>query len=672
MRITQIKNGQYNRNLSFQRKLREDEKASYQKDMETAFNVAGVKERVAITHGSVFPALGRNTFIGSPYGEAAKKYIEFLKLNGFNGNQLGPNGGLSENNISPYNTSALNENRLFLDLEALTTPKYGSILSQEIFNAITIPIKNNEKNYTFTNFEEAEITYGTAVRESFKTFRKNLVKNQPEAIKLNNEFQEFLQRKGKQTEEEGIFKVLATLNGTEDIDKWKEQDDANLMKLIRKGNSAAIKKYNSIAKLYGSYVKEYQFEQFLLNKQIKENKEFRDNIGFKYYSDFLVGCSSMDRWRYKEAFLDGYSIGAREGGNTPHQTWGVPVLNPRMLFKSDTEYNIGAMFLQEKIDHALEYCENTRIDHVQGLVEPFIYEEASVKYKVVNNEKIQDKEVFSGDFMSEMKDKEGNMLDDYASYRRILSNIILKRLEKHGLQSHDPVWEDICCNPPVFDKIYRKDLQLPKLVSMDWAKPEEDNSKYWYLIGSHDSIPAMNMLKDNDARRYNSGWDAMHLAGYLHQDPVRSQEREDFCKKIAGNVNGRDKVGEELKKADRDLVTAKFAELFTKEKIQVSFADILGINDKNIVYNIGGSDNQINWKERISADFIDKYYENLSSDNPTALNMPEILKIAVRAKMDMEIVRSSNPDETRARLYEENKQLLENLDHWTNVLKEKE
>ena len=207
---------------------------------------------------------------------------------------------------------------------------------------------------------------------------------------------------------------------------------------------------------------------------------------------------------------------------------------------------------------------------------------------------------------------------------------------------------------------------------MDWVKPEEDNSKHWYLIGSHDSVPVMNMLKDNDSRRYHSGWDAMHLAGYLHQDPTRSSEREEFCKKISSNIDGRDKVGKELRKADRELVTAKFAELFTKEKIQISFADIFGITDKNVVYNIGGSDNNINWKERLSPDFIDKYYKNLSSDNPTALNIPEALAIAVRAKIDMQVVNSKNPDETRENLHAKYDDLLKNLDHWTSVLKEKE
>ena len=76
--------------------------------------------------------------------------------------------------------------------------------------------------------------------------------------------------------------------------------------------------------------------------------------------------------------------------------------------------------------------------------------------------------------------------------------------------------------------------------------------------------------------------------------------------------------------------------------------------------------------ERIAPDFIDKYYENLSSDNPTALNIPEVLKIAVRAKLDMTIANSSNPDETRRELNEKYKPLLDKLEYYEKMLKEKE
>lgn len=676
MQITPIQNKIYNNNLAFGRRLRRDEEADYQKTVESGFEASGVKQRIAITHGSVFPAVGRDAFIGSPYGEGAKEYIKFLKLNGFNGNQLGPNGVLYNGEISPYNASALNENPLFIDLHMLTTNAYGKILSQETYQKITETINNNDKNYTFADQIEAKLTYYVGLTESYKNFKTNLSKGQPDAIKLNKEFDEFKETKGKQTEEEGLYRLLTTFHKEEDYTKWTDKLDQNLMTEIRNGNPDAKKRYNLLTKKYNKAIEQYQFEQFLVTKQIKENKEYRKDLGFQYFSDLLIGCSKMDAWRYKEAFLDGYAIGSFEHGDTPYQTWGVPVLNPRMLFIGEKGLNIGGKFLEEKINHALENCENMRIDHALGLVDPFVYEEKTVKYDE-NGKQI--KSEVHGNFMSQITDEEGNKLDDYYNYPRILTRLVLKEIGKkkniegQPLNKTDVVWENICCDPDMFKKIYYEEQKLPKLIQLDGNKGAgaDDAKENWFLIGSHDSIPVMNMFKASYARGHEA-WDPVHLAGYLFQDPAKSEEKEQFMKEISDMVDGVEKTGSELEKADKARIKAKFAELFTKEKIQVSFADILGINDKNVVYNKGGESNKVFWRERISSDFIDKYYENLSSDNPTALNIPEVLNLAVQAKINMQVSRSQNKDETRAKLNEEYKPLLEKLEHYAQVLKEKE
>lgn len=683
MQITKIQNGTSVNRLSFERRLRKDEEAEYQKTMEAGFKAAGSEQRIAITHGSVFPALGRDSFIGSPYGEGAKEYIKFLKLNGFTGNQLGPNGVLYDNEISPYNASALNENQLFIDLKPLTTPAYGKILSNETYEKITDALIPTDKNYSFADQLEAKMTYYLGLSESYKNFKTNLAKGQPEAIKLNSEFKEFKEQKGRQTEEEGMYRVLATLNRSEDFTTWKNVSDQNLMADIREGSEDAELRYESLLKKYKKPIEQYQFEQFLVSKQIQENKEFRDKIGFKYFSDFLIGCSKMDVWRYKEAFLEGYAIGAYENDpKTPHQTWQIPVLDPRKLFKGEDDLNIGGQFLKEKLEHALENCENMRIDHALGLIDPFVYEEKTVKK---DEDGRQIKEEIHGDFMSNLRDENGEKLDDYYNYPRILRKLVLPVLQEHGLDKTDPVWENICCEPGLFKQIYYNDEKLPRLIQLEYTKDEFAGNSHWYLVGSHDSIPAMNMLKGDDGwRRNNPAWDAMYLAGYLNQDPERLEENIKFCRAIAGEVDGIEKTGKELEKADRALVNAKFAELFTKGKIQVSFADILGITDNNIVYNIGGSNNKVNWRERIAPDFLEKYYENLSSDNPTALNIPEILKTAVQARIDMNVVGFANSipkedpnkenmiNQKREELNKEFGPLLDKLEHFANVLKEKE
>ena len=123
MRVLQINNDQ----ISFRRRPTKEEEKGLQTTIDKTYKALGTKDRVVITHGSCFPALGRDSHIGSPYGNAAKEYTKFLILYGFNGNQLGPGGELEvingEIKPSPYNSSAFAKNKLFIDLEELTKDK---------------------------------------------------------------------------------------------------------------------------------------------------------------------------------------------------------------------------------------------------------------------------------------------------------------------------------------------------------------------------------------------------------------------------------------------------------------------------------------------------------------------------------------------------------------------
>ena len=215
------------------------------------------------------------------------------------------------------------------------------------------------------------------------------------------------------------------------------------------------------------------------------------------------------------------------------------------------------------------------------------------------------------------------------------------------------MWEDICSYPDRFKAIYSK-LELPKISFLDWEKAEDavkTNPDNWFILGNHDNIPVMNYLQRKDGEGYEytknmTAWNPLYLAGYLHQNEKRADERNAYCDKIAND--------------DRELVFAKFAELMTTPKFQISFDDLLGITDA--IYNIPGSARENNWKERIPSDFLDRYYENLSSDNPTALNIPELLKTALQAKIDM----SENSEE----LYKKYQPVIDKLEHYAEVLKE--
>jgi len=661
-----------NNKVSFERRPKKSEEQGLSQTIKEAYKVMGTENRVVITHGSCFPAIEYDSFIGSPYGNDAKEYLKFLMLYGFNANQLGPGGELVADNTtvysSPYSSSAFAQNRFFIDLKKLTKDEYANILSEKTFKNLTIIPKPSVKDYSQTDFNEARAIYDEALFESYKNFKIMLSKGKPEAIKLNKEFEQFSVKHNSRLINEGIFKVLSEYYGTDDFEKWDSELDKDLIRKTKNGNIDAIERYSNILKYSKNKIEQYKFEQFLLAKQIKENQQWRQENNFKYFSDLLVGCSKMDYWRCRDAFLDGYQLGVPQGDDRNPQIWHLPVLNPRKLFTADGLGSAG-QFLKDKLEYALEYNENIRIDHAMGLIEPYIIDNSTLVLDEYGNPTNNPhKNPVVGKYMSKMRTDSGEILDDYRNYScdylhkdgsvtyhsNVMNKIVIPVLKEHGINPKDAVWEDVCSQPQAFVGVFYDDLKLPGLTQTEWSRVEDSPVRNWFMVGSHDSIPAHQMIK-RDWTKNNDAWNPLYLAGYLHQDNFRAEERDNFCKKIAHN--------------DEELVKAKFAELFTTKNFQITFSDLLGITDT--VYNQAGTRNSTNWKERIPSNFLDKYYENLSSDNPTAINVPEVLKIALQAKIDMQIAKSSDKTETRKILNNKYKSLLDDLETYSQILKEK-
>lgn len=662
----------------FQRKLRENEKSEYRNDtLQKSFDFLGIKELAMIMHGSCFPVTNTDFGVGSPFSKAAESVIGMEMLHGFNNNQLGPNGKISKANVSPYKSSVWQKNELFIDLNELKKDKYANILSDEmtdgLLDKLAIKYPNNGKNYAYSKYYDAFENYNKAISTAYTNLIKKTVQKDPNATKLNNEFAEYKTTNKNRLVKQGLFQVLRKTYGTGEFRKWENLLDRNLLSRLNNKEPEAIERYKYLSEKYKKDINVYCFEQFIADKQIEENKEFRKKHNFKYINDLLVGFSNSDEWINQEAFLPNWKMGCPNGGQYGPQLWNVPVLNPNKLFNDDGSLGIAGKVLSDKINTALEDCENVRIDHALGLIDPYIYDERTVE--VVDN-KLTNK--FRGGNISHLGlDKEGH-------YKNIIEKIILPAMEKYGVKPENAVWEDLSNNDYTwFNEVYHDKHHLPGLTQLEFNRSEGKSRKNWALLGSHDSQPALKLLNENDWARNHNAWDAEYLAGFLHWDgKKRGAERDAFCQKISAN--------------NLERVKAKFAELFmNSEKIQVSFADFFGL-DK--VYNYGGKTVDSNWKLRLSKDFEDQYYKNLSSDNPTALNLPEILTTAVKAHMDRKYIEYLNKkkdeikqyegdhdkymnllqgvekdaDNYRTNLKSQMQPLLERLDKFTNILKEKE
>lgn len=628
----------------FGRKLRKDEEQDYRENaLQPAFDYLGTEEVAMIVHGTSYPEKAQDLGVGSPYGKAAAKFIPFEILHGFNSNQLGPIGVIRDaQHISPYKSTVSTRNYLFTDLNDLTTDKYANVLSQSDIDSMIDYTDDNGKDYAYSDFPEAFSNYKYLTKIANKNFIQKLANNDPMAQKLNEEFVQFKKEKGVDIYQDALFDVLTNEYKTMDFNKWSELDK-NLIQELKNQNPKAIDRYKKITTRSKDDFETYIFGQFILDKQIKENTKLRKDLNFKYISDLLVGFSKSDEWSHQDLFLKNWRMGCPNGGEYGPQLWNIPVLDPKKLFNDDGSLGDAGLYMKKKLDASLDNFENVRIDHVLGLIDPYIYDKNSVNGNDFSH--------FRANNISYMPD-----IDPDGSYKKVLNKIILPTLAEHGIDKDYPVWEDLCTDTQTFNEIYHEKNHLPGITQLEYMRAENSQDDGdWGLVGSHDSDPATKMIKKDWVKDHDA-WNIFYLAGFLNSNPKRAKYRDSFCKQIAEN--------------DSDRIKAKFAELFlTCKKIQISFADFFGI-DKT--YNEGGKENDTNWKLRLNKDYEDSYYKNLSSERPTALNMPEILKIAVQAKADMNALKEAQrtgkePQENNS---PEVENILNNLDKYEKILKE--
>ena len=650
---------------SFERRLRPNEEKDYSENaIGAALDYLGVQSVAMILHGSCNPVAKNDLGIGSPCNEKAKEIIKFEKLHGFNANQLGPMGEVTRGDISPYSASVFALNRMFIDPNELTTDRYANILSKKDLKTFSVDYSEEKEPYTYSRFFDSFESYDRIIKTSYNNFKSKVRANDPKAMTLLAEYNNFKTKKGQKAVQAALFEVLSNTYGTRDVSVWESEIDRNLPEMMRDRIPQAISRYRQIMERSADDINSYVFGQFLINKQMKENKDFRDSIGFEYINDNLVGNDRSEEWMYPDAFLKGWRLGCPDGGKYGPQLWDIPVIDPKKLFNSDGTLGPAGKFLKDKLESALEYCENIRIDHAIGLVDPYVYDKNSV---VIVHDRLADG--FRGGNISNLWD-----LDPEHNYQKVLEKIVLPVLEAHNITPEKAVWEDLGNQTDTFRNIYFNQLHIPGMTQLYWSRGELAPRRNWALMGSHDEESAISYIKHDWLRNSwdngDSAWHVDYLAGYLNQDPERLDEREHFKQKLLNNPVER--------------VKAKFAELFvTGDRVQIPFTDFFGIEAR---YNEKGTKSYKNWKLRLNDNYQDKYYKNLESDYPTALNMPEILKMAVQAKIDKSVVQftrehATNEDgsinqtlvsDYKLDLYKRMNPLLKKLSHYGSVLKEKE
>ena len=717
MKILSLTNTYYTA-PSFKRAPREDVKVpwngnseveEYPKAIADAKKFLGIKNLALILHQSSFPVKDKDLFIGSHINDKALDLNKFLKFHGFDSIQLGP-PGLTK--LSPYQSSINSKNYLYTDMEKLATKEYANLLTvNEKQDDIAREIRKVDKDAKYeansdqTNFNKAFYVVDKLYDKAYTNFVNKLKDNDPDALRLNKEFEKFKKEQNNWLEKDSVFVLLHNLLRMDDnFFEWPDMC-RNLFDYKEDMESPfhdeAVEYYAGINQKYKRELDIYKFKQFIIDKQ--EHEFQKENGKLPYSTDAIIGFHMMDYYSNKDAFLPGYRVGTPYGGEgrpigngSPwgnNQTWDIPVVDPKKLFIKDYNGNITGLgaagkLIRQKFEKLLDTYENIRIDHVIGIVDPWIYDKNRVEVKIgrypwedpnvpehviyknahgANISMMHKQNVFGynkgwdADITNQINEDIANMpnIDPDGDYAKIIDKILLPLFKEKGVNPEDMAWETLGCDTQKFREVFDKNRDghyLPEITSAyEWqiqkrlADPRHKNDTV--ILGCHDHGPFAQVCDDNFYNQKNCPngiYEENYIVGSLYPDKAPSQ---------------RGQIMNQLKWDRRLRVKLKFSEMFRyAEKIQLTFMDFFGL-DK--AYNYAGTQNPSNWKLRLKKDYKDNYYKALEwkpgdkGVNNVALNMPEELKRPVISK----IINERGGD------YNTEDYLVDRLDYFERMLK---
>jgi len=147
------------------------------------------------------------------------------------------------------------------------------------------------------------------------------------------------------------FCVLRDLNCTPEFGKWTE------LSVYSKSGVEAFRK------IHGEKMDFYLWEQFCLDKQLKDAVAYAHSKGIAIKGDLPIGISrdSVDAWQYPELFnLDSQAGAPPDAFSEDGQNWGFPTYNWEEMAKD------GYGWWKARLRKMSEYFDAFRIDHILG------------------------------------------------------------------------------------------------------------------------------------------------------------------------------------------------------------------------------------------------------------------------------------------------------------------
>ncbi len=538
-----------------------------------------------ILHNASAPAVSaENTGIGSLFSRTTvTKLFPFLKEHGISGIQQEPNGLRKAKDNSPYAPEASAKNIFMIPLEKLASDEYGNILSKATFNKIVAnnPDKNN------VDYDYVRKAYNVALKEAFNNGKNS------------KEFIEFKQQNEEKYEQSAIFHLL---NELYDGKKWSSLD-SNLYSTIDE-----VKANDRINELKSKYKNDYDFyifNQMILEKENEKSNKLARETGVKIIGDSPVAQTAVDEWVNQKLFLKGKAIGCPpDYFSKDGQRWGFKYYAPEKIFNKDGSLGEAGEVLKKKYeDYFASFPGGIRIDHVIGLIDPFIYTTSAKKMTPQNSGRI---------YSVEGKYKK-NSLDEYAA---LLTKIIIPAAEKFGLNKSSIICEDLGdATKPVQEIMKKLELSGISVTQFD-HRGATTPQKNTIMIGSHDNQSFLEFVEGIFKNTKDKG--------FLRKTKLLAEDTAP----MGATTKEKKQYREDIRKDKAKFIAASFAELFTSpaRRVQIFFTDFFGIAK---TYNRPGTKTG-NWSLRLGENFESDYYKAVSEGK--APNFAKAIATALRQR----------------------------------------
>ncbi|MCQ2754631.1 MAG: 4-alpha-glucanotransferase [bacterium] len=340
------------------------------------------KKRGMLMHITSLPA--ERSFCGQFLDKQTEQFIQWMKRSKQTHWITNPLNELEED-LCPYNAvGRFSRNKFVVNLNKLVSDEYGNLLNES-----ELPDDIYSPTFTLEMLKKQKEPRFVKAYERFKSLDKN--------ASLKQEYNIFVQNNNKLwLDAYASYNLLSKKYGNNWMMWDKElqiipEKAKNENVLISKKTVTLLKQNGASEKSLTDDIELYKFEQFLFDKQLKQEVEYLNKNGINFMTDLAIGVSptGVDTWSRKNIFLlDDNFHPTKVSGCVPEEPYGYTQVWGHALFNYDSDE---FWKYQEDSIRQLLKISDLRLDHFVGYVNRA---EIPVEYKKPDGTILKGQEIF--------------------------------------------------------------------------------------------------------------------------------------------------------------------------------------------------------------------------------------------------------------------------------------